>query len=167
MTTVSFIAAIDEKNGLGKNNGLLCHLPADLKHFKNITMGKPVIMGRKTFDSIGKPLPGRLNIVLSRKTDSIPGVQLQHSLAEALTATQNEDEIMVIGGARIFEQFLPYATKMYLTIIHHTFSADVFFPTLDANTWVCIDEQFYPADDNNDYSMSFLIYQRKTLSVTL
>lgn len=102
MTTISLIAAIDESGGLGINNQLLCHLPADLQHFKSITMGKPIIMGRKTFDSIGKPLPGRLNIVLSRSLSFIDGVHVLDSLEKAIEYTAGHDEIMIIGGAVLF-----------------------------------------------------------------
>ncbi|EHL30763.1 hypothetical protein LDG_7191 [Legionella drancourtii LLAP12] len=103
MTIISLIAAIDEAGGLGFNNQLLCHLPADLQHFKAITMGKPVIMGRKTFDSIGKPLPGRVNIVLSRHSEvSIKDVLVFNSLGQALTEVQHYPEIMIIGGEQLF-----------------------------------------------------------------
>jgi dihydrofolate reductase len=102
MKMISMIAAIDEGNGLGIKNQLLCHLPADLQHFKSITMGKPIIMGRSTFESIGKPLPGRLNIVLSRSIKQLDGTVVVDSLDKAITAANNANEIMIIGGADLF-----------------------------------------------------------------
>ena len=160
MTKISLIAAIDEKNGLGKNNKLLCYLPADLQHFKSITMGKPVIMGRKTYDSIGRPLPGRQNIVLSRHTTAIEGVQVVDTLEKALALTSAEPEIMIIGGAMLYKETLPYASKIYLTVIHHHFDADVFFPKLDPSIWHCEEKVFRKQDDKNNYDVTFCCYQR-------
>lgn len=161
MTTISLIAAMDKQNGLGKDNKLLCYLPADLKHFKTITMGKPVIMGHSTYKSIGKPLPGRLNIVLSHKQPSIDGVEVADSLEKALELAGDSPEIMIIGGASIYEQALPLATRVYLTVIHHTFTADVFFPMLDEAIWHCEQKIFQPCDAKNSYDMTFCFYKRK------
>lgn len=160
MSIISLIAAIDENRGMGKDNQLLCHLPADLKHFKQLTLGKPVIMGRKTFDSIGKPLPGRLNIVLSKRTLAIAGVTRVGSLNQALELVNDEPEIMIIGGAGVFEQALPLAQRLYLTVIHHMFSADVFFPNLDMTEWYLLNEGFWPHDEKNHYDMTFYHYER-------
>ena len=135
MQKISLIAAVDENWGLGKNNQLLCHLPADLKHFKDITLGKPIIMGRKTYDSIGKALPGRLNIVLSKSIIDINGVTIFDCLPKALFFTKDEPEVMIIGGAKIFEEALPIANQIYLTVIHAKLSADVYFPELDRKIW--------------------------------
>ncbi len=158
---ISLIAAIDEKRGLGQNNHLLCHLPADLQHFKNMTLGKPIIMGRKTYDSIGKALPGRLNIVLSQHTRSIPGAQVVSSLAEMFNLLNEVPEIMIIGGASIFAQTLPLASRIYLTIIHHQFVADSFFPLLDLTSWQCKETIFRPQDEKNSYDLTFKIYESK------
>ncbi|ARG98540.1 dihydrofolate reductase [Legionella micdadei] len=160
MTKISLIAAVDEQNGLGKDNELLCHLPADLQHFKSITMGKPVIMGRKTYESIGKPLPGRQNIVLSRHKIAIDGVQVVDTLAKALALTTEAPEIMIIGGATVYEQALPYASKIYLTIIHHQFAADVFFPELDQSIWRCDETTFRERDHKNKYDLTFCRFNR-------
>ncbi|MCW8409470.1 dihydrofolate reductase [Legionella sp. PATHC035] len=157
---ISLIAAIDEARGLGFNNQLLCHLPADLQHFKSITMGKPIIMGRKTFASIGKPLPGRLNVVLSRSIPSIEGVLLCDSLENALIKTHEFPEIMIIGGAELFTEAMSKATRLYITRIHHQFTADVFFPEIDLSIWHCQDKQFRPHDEKNKYDMTFYIYER-------
>ena len=161
MSRIHLIVAIDENRGIGKQNQLLCHLPADLKHFKTMTLGKPVIMGRKTFESIGKPLPGRVNIVLSKQVLSIEGVTVVHSLEEALHLTKNADEVMIIGGAKIFEEALPLADGVYLTLIHHTFVADVFFPPLDEGTWNPDALGFLLQDDDNKYAMTFYYYERR------
>ncbi|HVT62556.1 MAG TPA: dihydrofolate reductase, partial [Legionellaceae bacterium] len=112
---ISLIAAMDENNGIGKNNALLCHLPADLAFFKAKTMGKPMIMGRRTFQSIGSPLPGRRSIVLTSQTLVIPGVEIVHDLAEALRLCAEQPEIMVIGGSTLFAQCLPLADRIYVT----------------------------------------------------
>ncbi len=160
MTIISLIAAIDENRGLGKENKLLCHLPADLKHFKNITLGKPVIMGRKTYQSIGKALPGRFNIVLSRHAADIKDVTVVGSLPEAIALTDGAPEIMIIGGARVFEQALPMAQHIYLTLIHSTFDADVYFPKLDECEWHCTETIERPHDDKNSYNLTFYRYER-------
>ncbi|KTC80514.1 dihydrofolate reductase [Legionella cherrii] len=157
---ISLIAAIDEAGGLGLNNQLLCHLPADLQHFKSITMGKPIIMGRKTFASIGKPLPGRLNVVLSRSIAAIEGVLVCDSLENAMMKTQEFPEIMIIGGAELFTEAMNKATRLYITRIHHQFTADVFFPEIDSSIWHCQDKQFRQHDEKNKYDMTFYIYER-------
>lgn len=160
MSIISIIVAIDENRGMGKDNQLLCHLPADLQHFKTLTLGKPIIMGRKTFDSIGKPLPGRLNIVLSNQLLHIDGVAVVASLNDALEQAALQPEIMVIGGARVFEEALPLANRIYLTVIHHQFEADVFFPKLDMSVWALIGEHGFSQDDKNRYDMTFYHYER-------
>ncbi|KTC99362.1 dihydrofolate reductase [Legionella erythra] len=161
MPMISLIAAVDEHRGLGKNNQLLCHLPADLAHFKQVTMGKPIIMGRKTFVSIGRPLPGRLNIVLSRTESAIPGVVAVSSLSEALKQVSEFPEAMIIGGAELFEQALPLASRLYLTVIHHRFDADVFFPCLDESEWSCLEALPRQADEKNQYNLTFCYYERR------
>ena len=161
MTMISLIAAVDENRGLGKDNNLLCHLPADLKHFKQLTLGKPIIMGRKTFDSIGKALPGRLNIVLSKQSILIDGVVVVHSLNEALELVDDVPEVMIIGGSTLFGQALPMAHDIYLTVIHHQFKADVFFPELDMTAWILSGEHAYSHDTNNKYDMTFCHFERR------
>lgn len=160
MSMISLIAAVDEQLALGKDNQLLCHLPADLKHFKTLTIDKPVIMGRKTFTSIGRPLPKRTNIVLSKTLDDIKGVTVVTSLQDALTTVQNAPEIMIIGGALLYREALPLADRLYITHIHHQFKADVFFPPIAQNEWHCIEQTSYTHDDNNAYDMTFCTYER-------
>lgn len=156
---ISIIAVVDEKNGLGKDNKLLCHLPADLRHFKNLTLGKPIIMGRKTYDSIGKPLPGRLNIVLSKRLKAIEGAVVVQSLSEALSWVRSAPEVMIIGGVSLFEEALPLASRVYLTLVHHHFVADVFFPQLDPLKWFCKEAIFQEKDKKNAYDMTFFCYE--------
>lgn len=160
MSTISLIAAVDEYLGLGKENQLLCHLPADLKHFREVTMGKPVIMGMKTFTSIGRVLPGRLNVVLSTKKTEIEGVTVVDSIAKALAVTKTSAEVMVIGGAQVFSEALPLASRIYLTVIHGIFDADVFFPVLNPEEWNCQEEIFTKHDDRNAYDLTFYRYER-------
>ena len=159
---VSLIAVVDEQFGLGKNNALLCHLPADLQHFKSLTVGKPIIMGRNTFESIGKPLPGRQNIVLTHRLMEIEGITIANSLDVAFELTNNHEEIMIIGGASIYEQALVFAERIYLTVIHHQFEADVFFPQLDKAVWVVQSEHTRTRDERNCYDMTFYEYRRVT-----
>jgi dihydrofolate reductase len=157
---ISVIVALDEQHGMGLNNQLPWHLPADLTHFKAITLGKPIVMGRKTFESIGRPLPGRLNLVLSRKNFEADGVTVVSSLDAALRVAEDAGapEVMVIGGMAVYQAALPYATKLYLTRVHHVFEADVFFPELDLNAWQLEHLEKRQADDKNAYNMSFYTY---------
>lgn len=160
MTLISMVAAVDENYGLGRDNQLLCHLPADLKHFKTLTRGKPVVMGRNTYNSIGKPLPERTNIVISRNKLHIEGVELASSLSEALYFASAAPEVMIIGGAKVYEQALPFTNKIYLTLIHHQFDADVYFPRLDESVWRCSESLFRQRDEKNSYDMTFYCYER-------
>ncbi|CEG55784.1 dihydrofolate reductase [Legionella fallonii] len=160
MAIISLIAAIDEAGGLGANNQLLCHLPADLQHFKKVTMGKPIVMGRKTFASIGKPLPGRANIILSHSLLCIEGVIVFDSLSKAIEQYKEYDEVMIIGGAEIYKQSIGLATRLYITRIHHRFAADVFFPTIDQSLWHCQSEEFRQKDEKNQYDVTFCTYER-------
>lgn len=160
MTIISLIAAVDEHRGLGIENKLLCHLPADLKHFKELTMGKPIIMGRKTHESIGRALPGRLNIVLSKHINAIADVTVVKSLQEAIALTKDMPEVMIIGGAEVFQQALPFSHQVYLTLIHTEFDADVFFPELDKTTWHCHEAVERPRDEKNPFDLTFYCYKR-------
>ncbi|HAT8178119.1 TPA: dihydrofolate reductase [Legionella pneumophila] len=160
MSLISLIAAVDETGGLGINNQLLCYLPADLQHFKSITMGKPIIMGRKTYESIGKPLPGRLNIVVSQMIQSIPGVIVVNSLGQAIKEAADAPELMIIGGANIYSQAILMAHRLYITRIHHQFRADVFFPQINELEWSCRSKEFRQHDEKNQYDMTFCLYER-------
>ncbi len=157
---LSMIAAMDEARGIGINNQLLCHLPADLKHFKALTLGKPVIMGRKTYESIGKPLPQRPNIVISNTLEPQPGIIIVPNIPAAIEKAGKVDEVMIIGGMSIYEAALPWARRIYITIIHHTFEADVYFPEINPDHWHCVQSQFRKKDDKNLYDMSFCIYEK-------
>lgn len=158
---ISLIVAQSKNRVIGKDNHMPWHLPADLKHFKHITMGKPIIMGRKTFDSIGKPLPGRRNIVISRdKNLQIPGCEVFHSIEEALIAVQNEPEIMVIGGANLYAQMFARANTIYLTVIDAEFDGDTFFPALSSE-WILQSEETFSPDEKNQYAYCFQRYDRK------
>lgn len=156
---VSIVVAISENNAIGKDNQLIWHLPADLKHFKEITSGHSIIMGRKTYDSIGKALPNRRNIVITRNESlKIPNVELCNSLEAALSLCENEDEVFVIGGAEIFEQACSLAEKIYLTRVHANYEADTFFPQIDAAKWTETAVEHHLADAKNavDYTFSTL-----------
>jgi dihydrofolate reductase len=160
MTIISMIAAVDEANGLGNNNQLLCHLPADLQHFKALTIGKPVIMGRKTYESIGRPLPNRLNIILSKHTNiENTSIVIVDSIQKALNLTKDNNEIMIIGGAQVYTYALTIANRIYLTRIHHLFKADVFFPQLDESEWQLVSKIFRIRDEKNLFDLSFCTYE--------
>jgi dihydrofolate reductase len=156
--TISLIVAAAENNAIGKNNQLLWHLPNDLKFFKNTTWGMPVIMGRKTFESVNKPLPGRFNIVITRqanwKADSvIAATDLQDALQKA--AETNCNEIFIIGGGEIYKQAYELADKIYLTRVHTEIDGDTFFPALDENKWQLISNQDFAADEKHAFAYSF------------
>lgn len=140
---IALVAAMSENKVIGHHNKLPWHIPEELQYFKQITLGKPVIMGRKTYESIGnKPLPNRLNIILSHSaTFKAPGCQVVTSVDEALHAAQNFDEIMIIGGALIFEAFLEKATRIYLSVVHQVCEGDAYFPQLDWEQWELIKEE--------------------------
>ena len=161
---LSFIAAIDENNAIGKGNQLPWHLPEDLKFFKRTTLGKPVLMGRKSYESLGKPLPGRLNIVISKQDLQLPeGVLLYNDLQTAIERLQQEpaDEGFIIGGGQIFTQAMGLADKMYLTRVHTVIEgADAFFPEIDHTHWKMIHEQAHRADEKHKYDFTFQQYER-------
>ena len=160
MSKLSIIVAMSSNHVIGANNTLPWHLTEDLKYFKSLTTGHTIIMGRKTYQSIGKALPGRFNIVLSRHAADIKDVTVVGSLPEAIALTDGAPEIMIIGGARVFEQALPMAQHIYLTLIHSTFDADVYFPKLDECEWHCTETIERPHDDKNSYNLTFYRYER-------
>jgi dihydrofolate reductase len=152
---LSAVVVTDLKNGIGKNNQLLCHLPADLKFFKSTTMGAPILMGRKTYESIGRLLPGRKNIVITRKADyRIEGAEIYHSLDAAIESC-NEEKIFIIGGAEIFNQAMPRLDEIYRTLIKHTFEADTFFPDLKNSAFKMEWEECHEKDEKNHYDYCF------------
>lgn len=164
--TLAMIMAMDRNHLIGKDNGLPWHLSADLKYFKRITMGKPIIMGRKTFDSIGRPLPGRANIVVTRNKDwQHPGCLVAPNLTTAITLAEqhknNANEIMIIGGASLCQEAIPQTQKLYLTLIDHAFEGDTWLDSYKPDDWSEIKRQDFPASDEAPYPYSFIVLQRK------
>lgn len=159
--TFSLIVATTLNNVIGKDNQMPWHLPADLAWFRQNTTGKPVIMGRKTFESIGRPLPKRINIVLSRKPFEHEGVIWKDSLESAVDLVKDSEEILLLGGGELFKQYLPQADKLYFTQIQAEIDGDTFFPELNWDEWNIEHEEYRHADENNAYDLKFLILMRK------
>lgn len=158
---LSLIAAVDRHSGIGKDNQLLWHLPADLKYFRRVTSGHTVIMGRKTYESIGRALPERRNIVLSRQEGfQAKGCEVMSDLFEAIRACQKEGEVFVIGGAEIYRQAMQVADKIYLTRVDVEMDADAYFPEFSVSVWKLVYLLKHKADEKNRYDYSFSIYQR-------
>ena len=155
---------VDQNNGIGKDGDLLCHLPNDLKHFKKITTGHTIIMGRKTYESLPKgALPNRINIVItSDNADNYPGCIVARSVDEAILLTKDKEKVFIIGGGKIYSSTLHLANKLYLTRIHHKFKdADTFFPEIDFNNWELIEEEKHKADDKHLYDYSSTTFIKK------
>lgn len=155
---ISLIVAHDENRVIGYQNDLPWYLPGDLKYFKEMTMGKPMIMGRKTYDSIGRPLPGRRNIVITRNEDfTADGIEVVGSLEKALALVEGEEEVMIIGGAQIFEQSMAIADRLYITFINHSFKGDTYFPSYDDWKKVsCLE----PIESDEGYTFQYCIYEK-------
>lgn len=162
MATISVIVAVAEDGAIGKDNGLLCRLPNDLKYFKSLTLGHTIIMGRNTFLSLPNgALPGRDNVVLSRSHVEYPSTKTYNSVEEAIEAVKEQEEAFFIGGAQIYSQVLKYADKLYITEIHATFpDADAHFPMLDRTEWREVSRQDNPADEKHCHPYSFVVYER-------
>jgi dihydrofolate reductase len=165
--SLALIVAMAQNRVIGRNNKLPWYLSEDLKYFKRITMGKPVIMGRLTFESIGRPLPGRTNIVVTRNQDyAAEGVKVVHSLeqakqlCESIAEVDGSDEAMVIGGAQIYQQALSYADRLYLTEVHANVEGDAYFPEFDRSQWQEISRENFQATGPNPYDYSFLVLER-------
>ncbi|MCX0498126.1 type 3 dihydrofolate reductase [Erwinia billingiae] len=158
---ISLIAAMAADRVIGMDNAMPWHLPADLAWFKRQTLDKPVIMGRRTWESIGRPLPGRLNIVISSQPGDAEGVSWVTSIDEALQAAGEVDEVMVIGGGRIYEQLLPRADRLYLTHIDAEVVGDTTFPDFEPEEWQSTFSEFHDADEKNSHSFCFEILQRR------
>lgn len=158
--TISIIVAISQNHAIGKNNQLLWHLPADLKHFKDITSGHTIIMGRKTFDSVGKPLPNRRNIVVTRQPITIPGCEVVNSIEAALELCRAEEEVFIGGGAEIYKQAMSLTDRIYLTIVHRHFDADTFFPEIDKSEWKEVSREDHQPDLKNPIAYSFITLER-------
>jgi dihydrofolate reductase len=165
---LSLMVAKASNRVIGRNNKLPWYLPNDLKYFKQVTFGKPVIMGRKTWDSLGKPLPGRTNIVITRQSDfQAEGAKVVATLEEAVTMAENvafiegQDEAVVMGGAEIYALALPKADRLYLTEVHAEVDGDTWFPEYDTAEWKEIGREDFPAEGPNPYDYSFVVYERK------
>jgi dihydrofolate reductase len=154
------VVAASDNDVIGRDNALPWHLPADLAYFKRVTMGKPMLMGRKTFESIGRPLPGRRNLVLSRRGFSAPGVEGVATVEEALERVAGAAELMVIGGAEVFRLAMPRLDYLHLTRVHTRIEGDVFLPALAPGEWREVRRAEHPADERNAIAMTFIEMQR-------
>ena len=156
------IAAMANNRVIGKDNDMPWHMPADLKHFKAVTMGKPVVMGRKTFESIGRPLPGRTNVVVTRNSEwQAEGVEVVSSTDEALNVLKDVDEVMIIGGGKIYEQMLPLATTLYLTFIELEVEGDTQFPDWEkVASWSEVAREAHSADEKNSHPYQFVTLKK-------
>lgn len=161
---ITLIAAIGKNYELGKNNDLIWHLSADLKRFKKVTTGHTIIMGRNTFESIGKPLPNRHSVIVTRNINyTQEGCTVVHSLDEALNLIDKEERAFIIGGAQIYKEAIsnPLVDQLDITHVHESFEADVYFPKIDSESWQLIKKDDFLADEKNPYNYSFASYSRK------
>jgi len=159
---ITIIAAVAANNALGKNNQLIWHIPADLKRFKKVTSNHHVIMGRKTYESLGKPLPNRTNIIITRNKEyTVEGCVIVNSLQEAIAVAKEGSNPFILGGAQIYKQALNFANKLDLTLVHHNFEADAFFPEIDLKVWKEISREDFKADEKNSYNYSFVTFIKK------
>jgi len=166
----ALIVAMSRNRVIGRDNKLPWYLPGDLRYFKQVTMGKPVIMGRKTWESIRRPLPGRMNLVISRDPDwqAPAGVVTASSLEDALSRAEAQalldgaEEVMVIGGAQVYAQALPLVERMYVTLVHADVEGDAFFPEVNWDEWEEIGREDFAATDHNPHNYSFVVYQRRS-----
>ncbi len=160
--TLSMIVAASENNAIGKNNELLWHLPKDLKYFREVTTGHCIIMGRKTFESVGHPLPNRTNIVLTRREDFCPqGVEIANDIKTAIEMVGRDREPFVVGGAQIYEQAIGYASRIYMTRVHAHIEGDTFFPEPVPNEWQRTLHQYHKRDAEHAYDLSFEVWNRR------
>ena len=159
---ISLIVAMAQNGVIGRDNALPWRLPADLKRFREFTLGKPILMGRKTFEAIGHPLPGRANLVLTRDRDwRAAGVIPVHSVEEALLQTRTCEELVAIGGAEIYRLLLPLAQRIYLTHVHADVPGDTYFPAFDASQWDDLEFETHPADERHAYPVTFVTLERR------
>ena len=162
MPVLSLIAAMDNNRLIGSNNDLPWKLPADLQHFKAVTMGKPIVMGRKTWQSLGRPLPGRLNIVITRdRTFHAEGAEVVYSIDEALQLVQDKEEVMIIGGANLYHQALGRVDRLYLTRVDGAFEGDSWFPEVAEQDWELVQSEPHQADEANPYPYCFEAWHRR------
>ncbi len=159
---LSIIVAVAKNNAIGGDNQLLWHISEDLKRFKKITMGSPVVMGRKTYESIGRPLPGRRNIIISRSNDlQIDGCECFTSIDSALASCQSHDEVFIIGGGEIYRQTIELADKLYLTVVHNEYPADTYFPTIDPFMWEEESFEDFERGEKFEYPFSFINFKKR------
>ncbi|POY36069.1 dihydrofolate reductase [Solitalea longa] len=159
--TLSIIVAKAKNNVIGNNNTLIWHLPADLKYFKKLTTGNTIIMGRKTYDSIGKPLPNRRNIVISRNKDlKLEGCEVTDSLDAAISISESDNEVFIIGGAEIYKQAIDRSDTLYVTEVKSSFDGDAFFPEISNNEWTEVQREDHVADEKNKIDYSFVTYKK-------
>lgn len=160
---ISLIVAMDENRLIGKENKLPWHLPADLQYFKKVTMSHPIVMGRKTFESIGRVLPGRENVIVTRNRDfKAVGCTILHDISEIKTFAENsQQEVFVIGGAEIFKEILPVADRLYITEIHEAFDGDAFFPVVHEEEWGKLTSTAGVMDEKNPFAHDFIVLQKK------
>lgn len=160
---ITIIAAIGENNALGKDNDLIWHLPADLQRFKKVTSGYHILMGRNTFESIGKPLPNRTTVIITKnKSYNQEGCLVVNSLEEAINISKKEEQAFIIGGAQIYKYAIEnnLVDKLDITFVHQKFEADVYFPKIDMNIWKEVSREDFKADDKNKYDYSFVSYKK-------
>jgi len=158
---LSAVVVTDLNNAIGLNNKLLCHLPADLKFFKSVTMGSPIIMGRKTYESIGRLLPGRRNVIITRNSNyKVEGADVYGSMEEAIEQCKNEDKVYIIGGAEIYKQSMQHLNEIYRTLILHKFEADTFFGPIDEQKFKMTWSESHKADEKNAFDYTFEKYER-------
>lgn len=157
---VSDVVAISENHVIGKDNKLLWYLPNDLKHFKEITTGQTIIMGRKTYESVGKPLPKRRNIIITRQNITIEGCEVVNSIEAALALCAGEEEVFIVGGAEIYKLSLHLTDRIYLTVVHKQFDGDSFFPEINKQEWKEISREDHQPDEKNSLPYSFIMLER-------
>lgn len=158
---LSIIAAVAENGVIGDKNALLWHISEDLRYFKAVTTGHPVVMGRKTWESLGRPLPGRENVVVTRQELAIPGCRVVHSLEEAAALFSASEEVFVIGGAQLYAAALAVADRLYLTRVMHAYEGDTRFPAWDERQWRLVGSEAFPAGKNYPYPFAFERYERR------
>jgi dihydrofolate reductase len=159
---LTLIAAMSKNRVIGKDNDLIWHLPKDLKHFKTLTSGHHIIMGRKTYESVGKPLPKRTNIIVTRqKNYEAPGCIIVHTLEEAINKASGDSKPFIVGGAEIYKQSIKYANSIELTLIHKEFEGDSYFPEVDLKKWEEVKREHHEPDEKNAQAMDFITYKKR------
>ena len=160
--TLSLVVAASSNNVIGRDGGLPWHLPDDLRQFKRLTTGKAVIMGRSTYESIGRPLPDRRNIVMTRNADYVAdGCDVVSSVSEAMDAVEGAEEVMIIGGGQVYRDFLPLADRIYLTRVQAEVEGDTYFPEIDEAAWRLVSSEHHAADEKHRYAFDVMVFERR------